>query len=63
MGLIQTLDHFLEAFVDIWAADIIGAQSAAFSVRGACDSEEEFSDLDYTDQVLHLDRSTVFETT
>jgi len=77
VGLVQALDHFLKSFIDIWTADITGAQSTAFSARGASDSEEDLSDLDYTAQdwsdiqmSLHLlasaravlDRLVVFET-
>jgi len=74
---VQALDHFLKSFIDIWTADIARAQSTAFPGKGASDSEEDLSDLDYTAQdwsdiqmSLHLlasaravlDRLVMFET-
>lgn len=77
VGLVQALDNFFKAFIDIWTADVRLETSNSASLGHTTVSDDDLSDMDYTAQdwsdfqtTLHLlssaravsDRIVSFET-
>jgi hypothetical protein len=50
VGLVQALDNFFQAFIDIWTADVRLETSNSTSLGHTAVSDDDLSDMDYTAQ-------------